>query len=87
MLDSPERVCAGQVRFEYPATSVPFSKTSKGLRRGWRLGRLGGPGGWASYWGQEQRRVELAESPTGADDPVGGTHNVSSTGWSLARDR
>jgi hypothetical protein len=25
MLDSPERVCAGQTRFEYPATSVLFS--------------------------------------------------------------
>jgi hypothetical protein len=25
MLDSPEGVCAGQVGFEYPATSVPFS--------------------------------------------------------------
>jgi hypothetical protein len=28
LLDSPEYVCAGQARFEYPATSVPFSKTS-----------------------------------------------------------
>ena len=26
MLDSPEGVCAGQARFEYPATSVLFSK-------------------------------------------------------------
>jgi hypothetical protein len=26
MLDSPEGVCAGQVGFKYPATSVPFSK-------------------------------------------------------------
>jgi hypothetical protein len=25
MLDSPERVCAGQAQFEYPATSVLFS--------------------------------------------------------------
>jgi hypothetical protein len=25
MLDSPECVCAGQVGFEYPPTSVPFS--------------------------------------------------------------
>ena len=25
MLDSPDGVCAGQVRFEYPATSVLFS--------------------------------------------------------------
>jgi hypothetical protein len=25
MLDSPEGVCAGQARFEYPATSVLFS--------------------------------------------------------------
>jgi hypothetical protein len=25
MLDSPEGVCAGQVRFEYPATSVLLS--------------------------------------------------------------
>jgi hypothetical protein len=25
MLDSPEGVCAGQIGFEYPATSVPFS--------------------------------------------------------------
>jgi hypothetical protein len=25
MLDSPESVCAGQMGFEYPATSVPFS--------------------------------------------------------------
>jgi hypothetical protein len=25
MLDSPEGVCAGQARFEYPPTSVPFS--------------------------------------------------------------
>jgi hypothetical protein len=24
MLDSPEDLCAGQARFEYPATSVPF---------------------------------------------------------------
>jgi hypothetical protein len=31
MLDSPERVCAGRVRFEYPATSVPFS-SSKNAR-------------------------------------------------------
>jgi hypothetical protein len=28
MLDSPEGVCAGQARFEYPATSVPFSMSS-----------------------------------------------------------
>src|SRR5215216_7526392 len=28
MLDSPERVCAGQVEFEYPATSVPSSNSS-----------------------------------------------------------
>ena len=28
MLDSPKGVCPGQVRFEYPATSVPFSKLS-----------------------------------------------------------
>ena len=28
MLDSPERVCAGQAWFEYPATFVLFSKTS-----------------------------------------------------------
>jgi hypothetical protein len=27
MLDSPEGVCAGHVGFEYPATSVLFSKT------------------------------------------------------------
>jgi hypothetical protein len=27
MLDSPEDVCAGQARFEYPATSVLFSIT------------------------------------------------------------
>ena len=27
MLDSPEGVCAGQTRFEYPATSVLFSIT------------------------------------------------------------
>jgi hypothetical protein len=26
MLDSPEGVCAGQIGFEYPATSVPFSR-------------------------------------------------------------
>jgi hypothetical protein len=25
MLDSPEDVCAGQARFEYPVTSVLFS--------------------------------------------------------------
>jgi hypothetical protein len=25
MLDSPDDVCAGQTRFEYPATSVLFS--------------------------------------------------------------
>jgi hypothetical protein len=64
------------------------SDAPKDLRRGWRLGRRGGPGGWASYWGQEQRWVELAESPTGADDP-GRRHSRcgSSTGWSQARDR
>jgi hypothetical protein len=28
MLDSPDGVCAGQAGFEYPATSVPFSKCS-----------------------------------------------------------
>jgi hypothetical protein len=26
LLDSPECVCAGQARFEYPATSVPFRR-------------------------------------------------------------
>ena len=40
MLDSPEGVCAGQVGFEYPATSVPFSMCSRDtartpLVRGW----------------------------------------------------
>ena len=29
MLDSPEDVCAGQARFEYPATSVLFSKSAR----------------------------------------------------------
>jgi hypothetical protein len=33
MLDSPEGICAGQVRFEYPATSVPFSSPN-GLEPG-----------------------------------------------------
>jgi hypothetical protein len=28
MLDWPEDVCPGQVWFEYPATSVPFSKAA-----------------------------------------------------------
>jgi hypothetical protein len=28
MLDSPEDICAGQARFEYPATFVLFSKCS-----------------------------------------------------------
>jgi hypothetical protein len=28
MLDSPERVCAGQAWFEYPATFVLFSKAT-----------------------------------------------------------
>jgi hypothetical protein len=28
MLDSPDGVCAGQARFEYPATSVLFSMCS-----------------------------------------------------------
>jgi hypothetical protein len=32
MLDSPEGVCAGQVRPEYPATSVPFSKGVEAMR-------------------------------------------------------
>ena len=27
MLDSPDDVCAGQARFQYPTTSVPFSNT------------------------------------------------------------
>jgi predicted RNA-binding protein len=58
------------------------SAVLKGLRRGWRLGRPGGAGEWASYWGQEQRWVELAESPAGADDP-GRRHARcgSSPGW------
>jgi hypothetical protein len=34
MLDSPEGVCAGQTRFEYPATSVLFSNLSLRPRRG-----------------------------------------------------
>jgi len=29
MLDSPDGVCAGQAGFEYPATSVPFSKRAR----------------------------------------------------------
>jgi hypothetical protein len=29
MLDSPDGVCAGQARFEYPATSVPFSNWTR----------------------------------------------------------
>src|SRR5215216_7257099 len=32
VLDSPEGVCAGQAGFEYPATSVPFSKCSPGVQ-------------------------------------------------------
>jgi hypothetical protein len=32
VLDSPEGVCAGQVEFEYPATSVPFSKCSHSVQ-------------------------------------------------------
>jgi hypothetical protein len=32
MLDSPEGICAGQAGFEYPATSVPFSKAHR-----WKL--------------------------------------------------
>jgi hypothetical protein len=32
MLDSPEGVCPGQVRFEYPATSVLFSNSTDDLR-------------------------------------------------------
>ncbi len=31
MLDSPEGVCAGQAQFEYPATSVLFSKSDVNL--------------------------------------------------------
>jgi hypothetical protein len=31
MLDSPERVCAGQAWFEYPATFVLFSTSIRGL--------------------------------------------------------
>jgi hypothetical protein len=30
LLDSPEDVCPGQARFEYPATSVPFSNFAEG---------------------------------------------------------
>jgi hypothetical protein len=29
MLDSPELVCAGQALFEYPATSILFSKSQR----------------------------------------------------------
>jgi hypothetical protein len=36
MLDWPEDVCPGQVWFEYPATSVPFSK-------GWMLDESAAP--------------------------------------------
>jgi hypothetical protein len=32
MLDWPEDVCPGQVWFEYPATSVPFSNLASLLR-------------------------------------------------------
>jgi hypothetical protein len=32
MLDSSEGICAGQSGFEYPATSVPFSKCSVGVQ-------------------------------------------------------
>jgi hypothetical protein len=31
MLDSPEGVCPGQARFEYPATSVLFSNCCQSL--------------------------------------------------------
>ena len=43
MLDSPEGVCAGQTRFEYPATFVLFSNllTSCVLLPGRRLGLHG----------------------------------------------
>jgi hypothetical protein len=42
MLDSPEGVCAGQVQFEHPATSVLFSKRLElGLRRGVVIGDVG----------------------------------------------
>jgi hypothetical protein len=34
ILDPPEGVCPGQARFEYPATSVPFSTSSRGP---WRM--------------------------------------------------
>jgi hypothetical protein len=46
MLDSPESVCAGQAGFEYPATSVLFSTTTRpGIRRAsrsWPAGRSSG---------------------------------------------
>ena len=45
MLDSPEGVCPGQARFEYPATSVLFSKRSDSARGvdevGEALGQVG----------------------------------------------
>jgi hypothetical protein len=34
MLDSPQGVCAGQVEFEYPATSVPSSKSAYTAKEG-----------------------------------------------------
>jgi hypothetical protein len=34
VLDSPEGVCAGEARSEYPATSVPFSNSSPPVQTG-----------------------------------------------------
>jgi hypothetical protein len=39
MLDSPEGVCAGQVGFEYPATSIPFSNSSEQANTSLRYGQ------------------------------------------------
>jgi hypothetical protein len=50
MLDWPEDVCPGQVWFEYPATSVPFSK------------RCGGTRGLADNWGIGQPSARCGRS-------------------------
>jgi hypothetical protein len=44
MLDSPEGVCAGQARFEYPATFVLFGKCSLDVQLNALFAHLPGQG-------------------------------------------
>jgi hypothetical protein len=65
MLDSPEGVCAGQARFEYPATSVLFSNSMFYTQIPEQL----------SYWGVLDRPADILINGLA----IGGTFRYSNS--------